>query len=167
MKHKINWHLFNLSNNYLLRKKIDDCIILYDDKDYLTFNIRYYKDILYTTNHELPFECIDLYNIFETKIESKLKQIITYGEYYLAPIYFSETKQCVKVVNMGIFIMSDFAFNVDNNFDEFHHCFMSLIKYGIEPTETEIEELKVKRYPELRADVDDVLYVIINVIIMY
>lgn len=159
MKNQINWHLFNISNNYLLRKKIDDCIILYDDKDYITFNVRYYEDILHMTNHNLPFESMNIYNIFETEIEGKLKQIITYEDFCLVPIYFSETKQGIQIINIGIFIMSKFAFKANKYYDEFHHCFMSLIKYGIEGTDTNIKELREKNYPELKADIDDVLYI--------
>lgn len=161
MKYQLNWHLFNLSNNYLLQKKLDDCIILYDDKDYINVNLKYYQDILFITNTN-TFVNNYLCDIFEKEVESQLADIISYGEYVVVPIYSNITlknKKQITVVNIGIFILSDFKFKTNTVYMDSTYIFILRIKYGLEATETDVEELKKKCYPELKADVNDILYI--------
>jgi hypothetical protein len=159
MKIQLNWNLFNLSNNYLLQKKIDDCIILYDDKDYILFNIKYYQDFIYITNNNYYCDREELQNIFETEVEDVIKDYITYNDYYISPIYYTETDEGLIIGNIGIFITSNFCFKPGKELREYTQSFMTIIKYGLEPTETDIEELKTHRYPELKAEIDDILYI--------
>ena len=89
MKYQLNWHLFNLSNNYLLKKKIDNCIILNDDKEYISVNLKYYQDILFITEEntvDFNKNNNNLIQLFRNNIEYKLKELLDYDEYYLAPI---------------------------------------------------------------------------------
>jgi hypothetical protein len=161
MKYQLNWQLFDLSGNHLLKKKLDNCVILYDDKDYILVSFKYYKNVLFTTYHE-NIDVNDLSYLFINNVEDQLKELINYSEYILAPIYFSEDKEDLQTVNIGIFILDKFT--VNKNMEKYigediRHCFMSVIKYGLEPICTDIDELKTKRYPELKADIDDILYI--------
>jgi hypothetical protein len=161
MKYQLNWQLFDLSSNHLLKKKLDNCVILYDDKDYILVSFKYYKDVLFTTYHE-DIDINDLTYLFINNVENQLRELINYTEYILAPIYFSEDKEELQIVNIGIYILDKFI--VNKNMEKYigedtRNCFMSVIKYGLEPTCTDIDELKNKRYPELKADIDDILYI--------
>jgi hypothetical protein len=161
MKYQLNWHLFNLSNNYLLKKKIDDCIILYDDKDYINVILKYYQDVLFITNTN-TFDNNNLYDIFKKDVETQLSNIINYGEYLIVPIYSNTTlknKNQITIINIGIFILSDFKFKKKLVYTDISNIFLLHIKYGIVENDDDIEELKTRRYPELKSNVDNILYI--------
>lgn len=162
MKYQLNWQLFDLSSNHLLKKKVDNCVILYDDKDYILVTIKYYKKLLLTTYHSDDVYAEDMTKIFISQVEEKLQNLINYSEYVLAPIYFSEGEMGCQIINIGIFILDGFSINVNKESligEDFKQCFMSVIKHGIEPTSTDVNELRTERYPELKADIDDILYI--------
>jgi hypothetical protein len=162
MKYQINWQLLDLSSNYLLKKKIDNCVILYDDKDYVLVTIKYFKKLLFTTYHMEDVYAEDMEVIFKSQIEENLQSLINYSEYKLAPIYFSEGEMGCQIINIGIFILDGFSIKKSNESiigKDFRQCFMSVIKHGIEATNTNVEELRKERYPELKSEIDDILYI--------
>jgi hypothetical protein len=161
MKYQLNWQIFDISSNYLMKKKIDDCVILYDDKDYILFVIKYYKELLFNTYHNEEIDATTLEDIYKTEVENEIKKLIDYSEYQLAPIYFSEIEEGFIIVNIGIFIIKGMK-NVVNKSklgNVCSQCFMAILKEGIEPINADIDELRVKRYPELKTDIDDILYI--------
>lgn len=163
MKYQLNWHLFNLSNNYLLKKKIDNCIILNDDKEYISVNLKYYQDILFITEEntvDFNKNNSNLIQLFKNNIEYKLKELLDYDEYYLAPIYsniITKQKKQISVINIGIFILSKFKFKSEK-YNETIFTFFLSIKYGIVPSNDNIEDLKTNKYPELKSNIDNILY---------
>lgn len=159
MKYQLNWQIFDISSNYLMKKKIDDCIILYDDKDYILFVIKHYKEFLYSTYHNNEIGTFELENIYKSEVEAVIKKLIDYTEYHLAPIYFSETETDMIIVNIGIFIIKDMKIVNDRIGNVCSQCFMAVLNEGIEPINADIDELREKRYPELKTDIDDILYI--------
>lgn len=165
MKYLLNWHIFDLSNNWLIRKKMDDCIIISDDKYYFNFHIRYYHDILFNSIYTDELNSINFDREFEDKMKTKIDALIKYSEYYITPIYFSNLLNIDAngydcIISVGIFVLKDFRFiNSSVDHDYFAHNFMSLIKYGIEPTNISVDELRSKHYPELKTELDDMLYI--------
>ena len=159
---QLNWHLFNISNNYIISKHLDDCIILHDDKKYFMFNIKHYEDFKFISTTNQKISKINYVNEFVNSVKDTLNEYITYDEeIIILPIYNNELLEnnmdIKNIVNIGIFILKKIKFNKKLNSNNL--LFMPIVKYGIEPINYNIDELRQEHYKELKSDIDDIIYI--------
>lgn len=166
MKITLNWHVFNLSNNYILSKVIDNCIILHDDKQAALINLIYYPNLSLSVEKDFHLEndkiINDYYieNIFDKEIFSALSKKLNFKQYFISPLPKISIED--NIYNIGVFILSGFSFKTSTlanlNKDFISKTIMTKLYKGITVLSNDLKALKETYYPELKSTVDNSVY---------
>lgn len=152
--YQLNWHVIDISHNYILNRIDDECIILFDDKQYVTFNMMFYENLVFTSNVcKTDFNQSHLCELFEETIAAKLTKVAKYDKVFISLIYNDSNNICnsetaIPIVNIGIFILSGFELLKDNFSNTIKYFVINITK-GLEPNETNMELLRQEYYPEM------------------
>lgn len=161
---QLNWHVIDISHNFILNRINDDCIILLDDKQYLTFNMMFYQDLVFTSNAcKTDFNQSHLCELFESSIAAKLAKVAKYDKVFISLIYndsynICNSKTANPIVNIGIFVLSGFKM-LKTNFPSTIKYFVINITKGLEPNETNMELLRQEYYPEMFDSLTDEAFI--------